>query len=255
MDDDLRLALECARRAALVISDATGATGTRFKGEVDPVTETDKAAEATIRDLLRVERPSDSILGEEEGGADWRSGRVWILDPLDGTVNFIHGVPHVAVSVALWEEGQPVVGVVHDVGRDEVFAAGRGRGATIDGKNIRVTDTAEIGRGLVATGFPYDPRSHADALAATMGRVLAEVQGIRRFGSAALDLAWVAAGRYDAYWEYRLQPWDTAAGHLIVEEAGGRVTDLSGVPYRPDATAILASNGHLHDRLRAVIVP
>lgn len=255
MEDDLRLALECARRAARVITGAADTTAARFKGEVDPVTETDQAAETAIRQLLGADRPSDLILGEEEGGADWRGGRVWILDPLDGTVNFIHGVPHVAVSVALWEDGVPVVGVVHDVGRDEVFAAARNRGATLDGHAIRVTDTIDLGSGLVATGFPYDRRSHADELATTMGRVLGKVQGIRRLGSAALDLCWVAAGRFDAYWEYRLQPWDTAAGQLIVEEAGGRVTDLTGTPYRPDAAGILASNGHLHDPLRTVIVP
>lgn len=219
------------------------------------MTDTDQAAEAAIRDLLGTARPADAILGEEEGGADWRTGRVWILDPLDGTVNFIHRVPHVAVSVALWEEGVPVVGVVHDVSRDEVFAAMRGHGATLDGRPIRVTETTDLGSGLVATGFPYDRRSRAAELAATIGRVLEAVQGIRRFGSAALDLCWVAAGRYDAYWEYRLQPWDTAAGELIVIEAGGRVTDLGGASYRPDAAAILASNGYLHDQLRTVIVP
>jgi myo-inositol-1(or 4)-monophosphatase len=255
VDDDLRLALECARRAAVVVSSASDPTAARFKGVVDPVTETDRAAEAAIRELLGTERPSDAILGEEEGGADWRSGRVWILDPLDGTVNFIHRVPHVAVSVALWEDGQPSVGVVHDVSRDEVFAAVRGRGATLGGRPIAVSDTVDLGRGLVATGFPYDRRSQADELAATVGRVLKEVQGIRRFGSAALDLCWVAAGRYDAYWEYRLAPWDTAAGELILAEAGGTVTDLTGARYRPDAAGILVSNGHLHERLRTVILP
>lgn len=254
VNDDLDLALECARRAALVISGAA-VTPARFKGEVDPVTVTDQAAESAVRELLGTARPSDAVLGEEEGGADWRTGRVWILDPLDGTVNFIHRVPHVAVSIALWEDGRPVVGVVHDVGRDEVFSAVRGRGATLDKRPIHVTDTADLGSALVATGFPYDRRSKAVELGETVGRVLAAVQGIRRFGSAALDLCWVAAGRYDAYWEYRLQPWDTAAGELIVDEAGGRVTDLTGAPYRPDAAGILASNGPLHDRLRKVIVP
>ena len=255
VNDDLDLALECARRAARVISSGPDVASARFKGEVDPVTDTDQAAEAAIRDLLGRARPTDAILGEEEGGADWRTGRVWILDPLDGTVNFIHGVPHVAVSVALWEDGLPLVGVVHDVSRDEVFAAGRGSGATLGGRPIRVTATADLGRGLVATGFPYDRRTQADELGATISRVLGAVQGIRRFGSAALDLCWVAAGRYDAYWEYRLQPWDTAAGELIVKEAGGTVTDLAGAPYRPDGAGILASNGHLHDQLRRVIVP
>ena len=253
--NDLELALECARRAAVVIAGASDPGSTRYKGEVDPVTDADRAAETEIRRLLASARPADAILGEEEGGSDWRDGRVWILDPLDGTVNFIHHVPHVAVSVALWEDGSPTVGVIRDVHRGEVFAAADGGGATLNGRPIRVSATADLGSGLVATGFPYDRRTQADDLGATIGRALKAVQGIRRFGSAALDLCWVAAGRYDAYWEQRLQPWDTAAGCLIAREAGGTVTDLAGAPYRPDAAGILASNGLIHEGLRTVLAP
>ena len=220
---------------------------------MDPVTPFDHAAEDAIRSLLAAERPNDAILGEEGGGGGWDTGRVWIVDPLDGTVNFVHGIPQVAVSVALWEDGQPVVGVVHDAIHGEAFTAVAGRGAKVDGSTIEVSKEDDLGQGLVATGFPYDRRLRAVELAEVLGRVLAEVQGIRRIGSAALDLCWVAAGRYEAYWEYRLQPWDTAAGQLIVEEAGGRVTDLAGERYRPDAPAIIASNAKVHDRLTAIL--
>jgi myo-inositol-1(or 4)-monophosphatase len=257
--DDLTLAGLCTRRAAdIVASGFGGVTDTEFKGSVDPVTAVDRAAETAIRSLLAVHRPDDSVLGEEEGGARWDGDRVWILDPLDGTVNFVHGVPHVAVSVALWDGGRPLVGVVHDVIRDEVFAASAGGGATVGSgepgdRPLRVSTAASAAQALVATGFPYDRQERAGELAATLGRVLARVQGVRRLGSAALDLCWVAAGRYDAYWEDRLQPWDTAAGQLIVEEAGGRVSDLADEPYRPDAPAILASNGYVHDEMARIL--
>lgn len=255
MNEDLALALECAARAAGVV--AAGFTADirpEYKGAVDPVTAVDREAEDTIRLLLGSERPADAVLAEERGGAAWdHPGRVWIIDPLDGTVNFIHRLPHVAVSVALWEDGQPRVGVVHDALAGEVFAATAGGGATASGQPIRVSTVSETERALVATGFPYDRRERAAELAAVVGRVLAEVQGIRRVGSAALDLCHVAAGRYDAYWEYRLQPWDSAAGQLIVTEAGGRITDLAGQTHRPDSPSLLASNGLIHDRLRAVI--
>lgn len=226
---------------------------TELKGTVDPVTEFDRAAEATVRSVLATRRPDDGILGEEEGGDDWRSGRVWIVDPLDGTVNFVHHIPQVSVSVALWEDGRPQVGVVHDAIRNEVFSARRGFGAHLDGAPIRVSPVDDTVRSLVVTGFPYDRRERAGELAEILGRVLAEVQGIRRLGSSALDLCWVAAGRFEAYWEYRLHPWDTAAGQLIVEEAGGRVTDLDGTPYRPGAPGLLASNDRIHQRLLEVI--
>jgi myo-inositol-1(or 4)-monophosphatase len=253
---DLDLALECARRAADIVRKGFATdVPAEFKGSVDPVTEIDRAAEDAIRRLLADARPADSILGEEGGGDGWRIGRVWIVDPLDGTVNFIHRLPQVSVSVALWEDGQPVVGVVQDAIRDEVFAAAAGEGATVDGRPLEVSSVNEIGGALVATGFPYDRRERASELVEVLGRVLSRVQGIRRIGSAALDLCYVAAGRFDAYWEYRLQPWDTAAGQLIVTEAGGTVTDLTGAEYRPDSPGLLASNGAVHDELRSVIEP
>jgi myo-inositol-1(or 4)-monophosphatase len=252
--DDLELALECARRAARIVADGFRSDfGAEFKGIVDPVTKVDRAAEDAIRSLLAAERPGDGVLGEERGGAGWTDGRVWIVDPLDGTVNFLHGLAQVAVSVALWENGAPRVGVVADAIGGEEFAATAGGGARLDGRPIRVSGVTDVGSALVATGFPYDRRERSAELAAVLAKVLAEAQGIRRLGSAALDLCFVACGRFDAYWESRLQPWDTAAGLLVVKEAGGRVTDLSGADHTPDAAGILASNGEIHDILLDVI--
>lgn len=255
MNADLEIAIECAVVAGRIVADGfRAAAGATFKSSaVDPVTEFDRAAEDAIRALLAEHRPHDSILGEEGGGSGWDAGRVWIVDPLDGTVNFVHGVPQVAVSVALWDSGRPQVGVVRDAIGGEVFSAVAGEGAWLGAEPITVSPTAEMVRALVGTGFPYDRRERAAELAAVVGRVLAEAQGIRRIGSAALDLCWVAAGRFDAYWEYRLKPWDTAAGALIVSEAGGTVTDLDGGQYLPDAPGILATNGHLHSRMLEVL--
>lgn len=255
MNPELEIALDCAAVAGRIVADGfRAAAGATFKSSaVDPVTEYDRAAEDAIRQLLASHRPDDSILGEEGGGSDWDTGRVWIVDPLDGTVNFVHGVPQVAVSVALWEDGRPLVGVVRDAIGGEVFSAAAGEGAWLDSEPIRVSPTSDPVRALVGTGFPYDRRERAAELAAVVGRVLAEVQGIRRIGSAALDLCWVAAGRFDAYWEYRLKPWDTAAGELIVSEAGGTVTDLGGARYVPDAPGILATNGPLHARMLEIL--
>lgn len=255
MNADLDIALECAAVAGRIVADGfRAAAATTYKtSAVDPVTEFDRAAEDAIRSLLAEHRPEDHILGEEGGGSGWQEGRVWIVDPLDGTVNFVHGVPQVAVSVALWDGGRPMVGVVRDAIGGEVFSAAVGQGAWLDSEPIRVSQTTDMVRALVGTGFPYDRRERAAELVEVMGRVLAEAQGIRRIGSAALDLCWVAAGRFDAYWEYRLKPWDTAAGELIVTEAGGTVTGLGGEQYVPDGPGILATNGHLHSRMLEVL--
>lgn len=254
MPTELEVAVEAAEAAAAIVRAGFGAThDTRLKGAVDPVTVIDTEAEQAIRSVLARARPADGILGEEEGGSGWDTDRVWVVDPLDGTVNYVHGLPHVSVSVALWIEGRPEVGVIIDVSRRETFAARAGGGATLNEKAIRVSPTTEMTASLVATGFPYDRQRHADAYASVLGRVLGAVQGIRRLGSAALDLAWVACGRYDAYWEYGLAPWDAAAGSLIVAEAAGQVTDHTGRPHRPDSRSLVASNGVIHEPLRAIV--
>ncbi len=249
---DLELALAAAAAAAEVIRDWSARLDVTYKGAVDPVTAVDRAAEERIMALLRTHRPHDAIVAEEHGSSGSRQGRVWIVDPLDGTVNFVHGVPHVAVSIALYDGALPLVGVIRDVFRGETFWASGGGGAWLDGKAIRVGDTS-LERSLVATGFPYDRRDHASQYAGVLGKVLARVEGLRRMGTASLDLAWVAAGRYDRFWELKLAPWDVAAGLLIVQEAGGVATDRRGSPSTPYDDHFIVSNGVDHDPFRRLL--
>ena len=251
---DLELAVTAARRAAARLREALGTnTEVEFKGEVDPVTEVDRQVEAEIRRMLTFHRPADGIVGEEEGGCLPERGRVWIIDPLDGTVNFIHGLAPVSVSVALWEDRAPLVGVVIEAVHGEEFTAARGEGARLDSRPIAVSSHAFLSQALVATGFPYDRRERAGEYAALMGAVLAECQGVRRRGSAALDLCYVAAGRFDAYWEQGLAVWDMAAGILMVEEAGGKVTGLGGGRVPLDGSLVIATNGAVHRRFGKVL--
>ncbi len=249
MTDDRRVALEAARAGAeLVRSRFGGRIDTSFKGEVDPVTDVDRAAERAILDTLHRFRPDDAVLAEEGGRTGRLRGRVWIVDPLDGTVNFLHGIPHVGVSVALWEDGTPKVGVVVDaIGGDEYVAA-VGEGTTRSGTPVTVS-ARPLSDGLVATGFPYDRRDHAADYAATVGAVLRRAQGIRRFGAATLDFCWVADGRFAGFWEFGLAPWDVAAGILLVTEAGGIVTDLDGNPAGLESNAWVVTNGVAHEEL------
>ncbi|MGA7273119.1 MAG: inositol monophosphatase family protein [Acidimicrobiia bacterium] len=254
MHPDLPVALEAAREGAAVVREGfSGAAEVHMKGEVNPVTAIDTDAEDSVRAVLGRERPADQVLGEEEGGTGWDEGRVWIVDPLDGTVNFVHHMPHVAVSVALWEDGAPLVGVVIDVMHEEEFAAVAGLGSLLNGQPVRVSGQDDLGEALVVTGFPYDRRRRADDYATVVGAVLARVQGLRRLGSAALDFAWVACGRFDAYWEYGLAPWDAAAGVLLVEEAGGQVGTVTGARFDLDSPTVVASNGLVHDALAGVV--
>lgn len=252
---DIDIALEAARAGAAIVREGLGNSGEpMFKSSaVDPVTATDHASDLAILDVIRWHRPSDATLSEESGGSSWEADRVWIADPLDGTVNFLHGFHHVAVSVALWGAGLPIAGVVIDVARGDEYVAERGGGAFVGGRPLSVSDQCDPGRALVVTGFPYDrqanPRRYTDVLA----RVLGQVQGVRRTGSAALDLCYVAAGRFDAYWEVGLKAWDGAAGLLIAQEAGARVSGLGGAEYRLGGEALIVSNGHLHDAITTII--
>jgi myo-inositol-1(or 4)-monophosphatase len=250
---DLDVALDAARAGADIVASGFRATvSAELKGAVDPVTETDRAAERAIVEVITEARPNDGILAEEGTEvADGRRGRRWVIDPLDGTVNFVHGIPQVAVSVGLVDPEGGIAAVVLDPLRNEEFAAERGRGATLNGEPISVSRRAAFGDTVVVTGFPYDRREHGPAYAALVGRILQSVRGVRRLGSAALDLAWVAAGRFDGYWEFGLSPWDIAAGSLLVVEAGGVLTDSRGGPA--GHLDIVASNGLIHDALRAVV--
>src|SRR5215210_4663073 len=238
IDSDLEgvaeLAAEAARAGGAVLREAYGRVhSVRFKGEVDLVTEVDLRAERTITDLIRSRFPDHRILAEEGtiGGDD--AAHRWLIDPLDGTTNYAHGVPVFCVSVGYELEGRMAIGAIYDPSRDELFIARAGRGATANGQPLAVSTQVELGRALLATGFPYDRVLLPRALDQfnTLSR---RTQAVRRIGSAALDLAWVAAGRFDAYWETVVQPWDIAAGSLIAAEAGARLTDLAGAPLAVD---------------------
>jgi len=248
------VALKAARAGAGVVREAFGSNHeTQFKGDANPVTDVDRASEEHVLNVIHHHFPNDSVLAEEGGGAGWDRGRVWLVDPLDGTVNFIHAVPHVSVSVALWSDGSPVAAVVIDVMRGEELTASEGGGAFSGGNPMAVSTQPDLSRSLVATGFAYDRNVHGRAYAENMGHVLTKVQGIRRLGSSALDFGWVAAGRYEGYWEFGLQPWDAAAGILLITEAGGKVTNHRGGGFRLGDPGVVVSNGLVHEDLLAAV--
>ena len=240
-----------AARAAGEIQLAGRPAGVRYKGAVDLVTEVDLACESAIRRILEGGAPGIPVLGEEEGGDDTPTR--WVVDPLDGTTNFVHGFPYWCVSIALEVDGIAQVAVVLDPSRDELFTAERGRGARRNGEPMHVSSCDDIGKALVGTGFPYDRQSRAHIYLAEVEAVMRRSQGIRRAGAAALDLANVAAGRLDAFWEHKLRPWDVAAGRLLVEEAGGRVTGHGGGDPGRDPVAPLATNGALHAVMQEIL--
>lgn len=245
----LEAALEAAELAAGIHRYylAKGFSEGTKSGPTDLVTQADREAEAAIKDLLLRRFPRVGFLGEEGGGAGdggWR----FIVDPLDGTVNYAHGFPFYGVSIALEVEGEIGLGVVLDTSRGEAFWALRGAGAYLNGRPIRVTGRRELLGSLLATGFPYDIAQDPEGLL-YFNRALRKGLLVRRPGAAALDLAYVAAGRLEGFWEVKLNPWDVAAGWLLVEEAGGRVTDLWGEPYRLGSRHIVATNGLIHQAL------
>lgn len=216
------------------------------KGDIDLVTAADLASEKAVLEVIRDSFPAHAFLAEESGASSYLSDYTWIIDPLDGTTNFVHSLPIFAVSIGCQYKGEMVVGVVFNPINGELFSAVRGQGATLNDRSISVSDTAVMKESLLVTGFPYDLRDKADSLMRRFHQCMLASQGIRRLGSAALDLCYVACGRFDGFWEEDLKPWDTAAGMLIVLEAGGRVSDFSGTPYQPGAKTILATNGRIH---------
>jgi myo-inositol-1(or 4)-monophosphatase len=255
LDEAADTAVEIARAAGAILRDRFGqAHEVRFKGAIDMVTEADQAAEDLIASRLRDAFPEHDLLGEEGSRGVPGSPFRWVIDPLDGTTNFAHHLPTFAVSLALEEDGEPSVGVVYDPMRDELFLARRGGGATLNGDPIHVSDTEALARSLLATGFSYDWERRARQ-ADVWRDFLTRVQAIRQTGSSALNLAYIAAGRLDGYWETGIWPWDVAAGALLVTEAGGSVTDMIGGAYRSDDRQIVASNGSLHRQLLTVIAP
>jgi myo-inositol-1(or 4)-monophosphatase len=224
-----------------------------YKSEIDLVTAIDREAERLIVETILEAFPDHGIIAEESAPREGKRDYRWYVDPLDGTTNFAHGFPHFAVSIALAHAEEVVLALVYDPVREETFTALRAGGARLNGAPIRVSETATLGRSLVASGFPYDHRERVDAYLAVWREALRRAQGVRRAGSAALDLCYVAAGRFDGFWEAKLHAWDVAAGRLIVEEAGGRVTDFRGAAHRLSAEETVASNGHIHRELLDMI--
>ncbi|MCX8073567.1 MAG: inositol monophosphatase [Candidatus Binatia bacterium] len=249
------VAIAAARRAGEHIRRAwSQARRVEYKGPVDLVTNTDREAEEIIVSHIRERFPGHTIVAEETSGSAM-SGRpsssepAWYVDPLDGTVNFVHGVPHFAVSIAFGYGTRINVGVVYDPMRNELFSARRGGGAFLNQQRISVSTTNVLHQALLATGFPYDRQQRPDFYVAFLRDFVAVAQDVRRFGSAALDLCWVAAARYDGFWEWRLHAWDVAAGSLVVQEAGGMVSTFRGQPLDLFGDQIVATNLALHAQL------
>lgn len=250
----LSFAIETARHAGALLRDGLARRRTvELKSAYEVVTEVDRASEELIVAAIRRTFPDHALLAEEGGGVERASPFLWLIDPLDGTNNYAHGFPFFSVSIALLENDTLILGVVFDPLRDELFAAERGAGAWCNEQRLRVSETPTLAASLVSTGFPYDYATTADNNTRQFTRIQARTQGVRRAGSAALDLAYVAAGRLDAHWELRLKPWDTAAGALLVLEAGGRLSDWRGAPWNPWNDRLVASNGHIHDELLAAL--
>jgi myo-inositol-1(or 4)-monophosphatase len=264
VDAVLELATHLARQAGAIQRERYE-TAFRIRtksASIDLVTEVDNACEALIVETLHRERPGDAILAEEGGGedradAEWR----WVIDPLDGTMNYAHGYPRFCVSIGIERRGEggdgaarrTELGVVYDPLLDELFSGRRGDGARIGDRELRVSEEDQIGRALLATGFAYDVHRAEDDNVDHFAHFVKVARGLRRDGSAALDLCYVAAGRLDGFWELKLHPWDVCAGSLIVEEAGGRLSDFHGRPSTGDGRRTVASNGKLHDAMIEVL--
>jgi myo-inositol-1(or 4)-monophosphatase len=261
--DDTRLelhdlAVELARRAGDIQRERyeTDISIETKSASIDLVTEVDRECEALIVAGIESARPADAILAEEGGGEDsGASGWRWVIDPLDGTTNYAHGFPRFCVSIGIERDGQCEIGVVYDPLLDELFHAVRGARAWLGERALDVSREPELGQALVATGFAYDVhKSHEDNLT-SFAHMLKAARGIRRDGSAALDLCYVAAGRLDAYWEFKLHAWDVCAGNLIVQEAGGRVSNVKGGPPPASGVVVVATNGLLHDAVLEQLAP
>jgi len=254
MMDFLSVAREAAYAAGHVLRE--NIHGTRqitYKGDINLVTEMDMRSERTIVEILRAAFPDHGIIAEEETKIRNDSGYSWIIDPLDGTTNYAHGYPCFSVSIALEYKGAIIVGAVYDPMREELFSAQKGQGAFLNGKPIRVSAADTLIKSLLATGFPYDRKvSEKNNMVFFHDLLMASLE-VRRDGSAALDLCSVAAGRFDGFWELKLKPWDVAAGSLIAQEAGGRVSDFTGTHFSIHDDEILASNGKIHEQMLQIL--
>lgn len=250
----LNFAIGVAKDAGRLLRDRVGGTiDISHKGAINLVTDVDLASEKLIREAISTHYPRHEVLAEEGGLSESSSEYRWIVDPLDGTTNFAHGYPIFCVSIALECAGEIVLGVVYDPMRDELFTAERGAGATLNNRPIRVSKVADLMQGMLSTGFPYDIKTSTFTNLNHWSNFAMNAQALRRDGSAALDLCYVACGRFDGFWELNLSPWDTAAGSLIVEEAGGRTSDFRSAAFSNYKPQIVASNGLIHDRMIEVL--
>lgn len=255
----LNFAIQTARDAGRILADRLGrALQVSNKGDIDLVTEADLASEKLIIERIQSHYPRHAILAEESGATEGISSETgktewrWIVDPLDGTTNYAHGYPCFCVSIALERAGSIEIGVIYDPTRDEVFAAERGQGATLNDRRIRVSEVEDLNAAMLCTGFPYNVRERPN-FARDFSSFTMEAQAVRRDGSAAIDLAYLACGRFDGFWEDGLKAWDIAAGLLLIEEAGGRITDFVGAPLSIYKPKVLASNGLIHDKMIQVL--
>ena len=252
MSEFLEVAVGIAREAGAILREGFAhPKKITYKGEVDLVTESDRRSEELVVARLKRHFPDHGIVAEEGSGAAARTKYCWHVDPLDGTTNFAHGYPCFAVSIGLVEDAKPIVGVVFNPVADEMFTAVRGKGAFLNDKRIHVSRVEKLAQSLVATGFPTHLRKKSSNMEYYWQFTL-RTHGVRRDGSASLDLCAVACGRFEAYWEFGLSSWDTAAGVLLVEEAGGKVTDLAGGPYPLGGPSLISSNGLIHAELQEV---
>ena len=248
----LNFAIQVARDAGNLLVQRLGSAQISNKGDIDLVTEADIAAEELIIDRIRSHYPLHGILAEESGEAvqqgTSRSEWKWIIDPLDGTTNYAHGYPCFCVSIAVEHAGTLEIGVVYDPMRDEMFAAERGQGATLNERRIRVSSVEQLNSAMMCTGFPYNVRTRPD-FARDFTNFTLHAQAVRRDGSAALDLAYIACGRFDGFWEDGLNPWDVAAGAILISEAGGRITNYENEPLDIYTKKVVASNGRVHEAM------
>jgi myo-inositol-1(or 4)-monophosphatase len=249
-----KIAVEAALKSGAFIKRSVGKVKTlSYKGRINIVTDVDKKAEDIIVGKINAAFPGHSILAEEGSPKYGRSPFKWIVDPLDGTTNFAHGFPFFSVSIALEERGRIILGVIYDPIRDELFCAQKGKGAYLNGKRIKVSKEKSLRKSFLVTGFAYDIKEARDNNVRNFENFLMRAMAIRRVGSAALDFCYVACGRFDGYWELNLNPWDCAAGTLIVKEAGGTVTKLDGSAYSHYDREVLASNGLVHKQMAEVL--
>ncbi len=252
----LSIAIEAAKEAGKFLKYNVGKVKNiemKQGEERNLVSEIDKGSEERIITIIRRHFPTHAILAEESGASTTSSDYMWVIDPLDGTTNFLHSVPIFCVTIAVAYKGELVAGVVYDPNLDELFTAEKGSGAYLNGRRLTVSSTSKLINSLLVTGFPYDIAQNPENAIGHFVNFLVEAQGIRRLGSAALDLSYVAAGRFDGFWEVNLNPWDMAAGMLFVREAGGRVTDFAGAESSIYKKQVLASNGIIHDAMLQVL--